>query len=72
MATLTWFRVVAAGAIGMIAWRGQLWGSTIKHLIAVPDRRPTDSLNGRCHLLCLLRRSFIARDSCRQGLLAVQ
>src|SRR5258708_38967826 len=25
MASLIWFRIVAAGAIGLLAWRGQLW-----------------------------------------------
>ena len=39
---------------------GATLGNTIEHLSAVPHRRPTDSLHGRCHLLCLLCRSFIA------------
>ena len=34
MASLIWFRVAAAGAIGLIAWRGQLW--TIPMSIIVP------------------------------------
>ena len=34
MASLTCFRIVAAGAIGLIAWTGQLW--TIPLSIVVP------------------------------------
>ena len=47
MAPLIWFRVVAAGAIGMIAWRGQLWAIplsiVVPYLIAV---QPTRSAAG--------------------------
>jgi len=45
MASLTWFRVVVAGAIGMIAWRGQLWpiplSILVPCLIAVQPTRST-------------------------------
>jgi len=45
MVSLTWFRVVAAGAIGMIAWRGQLWAISLSLLvpclIAVQPTRST-------------------------------
>src|SRR5947208_3072069 len=45
MASLVWFRVVAAGAIGMIAWRGQLWAIPLSILlpclIAVQPTRST-------------------------------
>jgi hypothetical protein len=34
MASLIWYRVAAAGAIGLIAWRGQLWVMPLS--IAVP------------------------------------
>ncbi len=47
MASLIWFRVVAAGAIGLIAWRGQLWAIplsiVVPCLIAV---QPTRSAAG--------------------------
>src|SRR5689334_6833704 len=33
MASLTWLRVVAAGAIGLIAWRGQLWAMPLSILV---------------------------------------
>src|SRR4051794_37438454 len=43
MASLTWSRVMAAGAIGLIAWRGQLWAIPLSIvapcLIAVQPRR---------------------------------
>ena len=72
MASLIWFRVVGAGAIGLLAWRGQLWAIPLSIvapcLIAV---QPTRSAAGR-HILCLLCRGFIAGNRCRQGLLAVQ
>ena len=45
MASLIWFRVVAAGAIGLIAWRGQLWAIplsiVVPCLIAVQPTRST-------------------------------
>ncbi len=45
MASLIWFRIVAAGAIGLIAWRGQLWAIplsiVIPCLIAVQPTRTT-------------------------------
>ncbi len=45
MASLTWFRIVAAGAIGMIAWTGQLWAIPLSILvpclIAVQPSRST-------------------------------
>jgi len=45
MASLTWFRVVAASDIGMIAWRGQLWtmplSILVPCLIAVQPSRAT-------------------------------
>jgi len=45
MASLTWFRVVAAGAIGLIAWSGQLWSMPLSivmpFLIAVQPTRST-------------------------------
>jgi hypothetical protein len=45
MASLTWFRVVAAGAIGLIAWNGQLWAMplsiVVPCLIAVQPTRST-------------------------------
>jgi hypothetical protein len=33
MASLTWSRVVAASAIGLIAWRGQLWAMPLSILV---------------------------------------
>src|SRR4051794_40338646 len=33
MASLTWFRILAAGTIGMIAWRGQLWAMPLSILV---------------------------------------
>src|SRR5262245_12125785 len=33
MASLAWSRVVAAGAIGLIAWRGQLWAMPLSILV---------------------------------------
>src|SRR5258708_1716056 len=51
---------------------GATLGNTLEHRGAVPHRRPADSFYGRCHLLCLLCRSFIAGDRCSQGVLAVQ
>ena len=47
MATLTWFRIVAACAIGLIAWRGQLWAMPLS--IVVPcliTLQPTRSTAG--------------------------
>src|SRR5215467_382896 len=45
MASLTWFQVVAAGAIGLIAWRGPLWAMplsiVVPCLIAVQPTRST-------------------------------
>jgi hypothetical protein len=33
MASLIWFRVLAAGAIGFVAWRGQLWAIPLSLLV---------------------------------------
>jgi hypothetical protein len=45
MGSLVWFRVAAAGAIGLIAWRGQLWAIPLSILvpclIAVQPTRST-------------------------------
>src|SRR6185369_3413037 len=45
MASLIWFRVVGAGAIGLLAWRGQLWAIPLSIvapcLIAVQPTRST-------------------------------
>jgi apolipoprotein N-acyltransferase len=45
MASLIWFRVATAGAIGLIAWRGQLWAIplsiVVPCLIAVQPTRST-------------------------------
>jgi apolipoprotein N-acyltransferase len=45
MASLIWIRIVAAGAIGLIAWRGQLWAIPLSILvpclIAVQPTRAT-------------------------------
>src|SRR5260370_603297 len=45
MASLIWFRVVGAGAIGLLAWRGQLWAIplsiVVPCLIAVQPTRST-------------------------------
>src|SRR5437764_11223262 len=45
MASLIWFRVMAAVAIGLIAWRGQLWAIplsiVVPCLIAVQPTRST-------------------------------
>src|SRR5437868_307206 len=45
MASVIWFRVVSAGAIGLIAWRGQLWAMPLSILvpclIAVQPTRST-------------------------------
>lgn len=45
MAALIWFRIVAAGAIGLIAWRGPLWAIplsvVVPCLIAIQPTRST-------------------------------
>src|SRR6476469_3665514 len=45
MASLIWFRVMAAGAIGLLAWMGQLWAIplsiVVPCLIAVQPTRCT-------------------------------
>ena len=72
MASLVWFRIVAAGTIGLIAWRGQLWAIPLSILVPCLIAVQPSSLCGRCHLFCLLFRGFIAGDRCSQGVLAVQ
>jgi hypothetical protein len=47
MASLTWSRVVAAGAIGVIAWRGQLWAMPLSILVpCLIALQPTRSAAG--------------------------
>ena len=47
MATLTWFRVVAAGAIGVIAWSGQLWAMPLSIVLpCLIALQPTRSTSG--------------------------
>src|SRR5262249_49916507 len=47
-------------------------GDAAEHPTAVPHRRTATSLYGRCDLVCLLRRCFIAGDRRRRSLLAIK
>jgi apolipoprotein N-acyltransferase len=45
MASLTWFRVATAGAIGLIAWRGQLWAIPLSIIVpGLISVQPTRSM----------------------------
>ena len=51
MASLTWSRVVAAGAIGLIAWRGQFWAMPLSILVpCLIAAQPTRSTAGATSL----------------------
>ena len=71
MASLIWYRVAAAGAIGLIAWQGQLWAMPLCIVIPCLITVPTDSLYGRC-TSCYYAAASLRDPGVAKGLLAVQ